>query len=676
MKRKNKKSTKPQKQANRKQPKIIYTGIVSMTREGFAFLMVEGREDDIFIAARKLHGALHGDTVSVSLIEKTERARSSQSRNYRSPRTDGEVVQIVSRSKRPYVGILQILHERAWLITESRNMPYDILIDGGMPDRALNGLKAAVLITGWNRKEGTPLGEIVDVLGKPGENTTEMHAILAEFGLPYRFEAEVEAEAEKIPDKITQEEVNARKDFREIPTFTIDPSDAKDFDDALSFRELSNGKWEVGVHIADVTHYIQPDSLTDKEAQGRGTSVYLVDRTVPMLPEKLSNRLCSLRPQEEKLCFSAVFELDKKAHITNSWFGRTVICSDYRFDYEQAQQVIETGKGPLAKEMGTLHRLATLLRKERFKMGAISFERPEYKVEVDSNGKPLGVLVKESKDSNWLIEEFMLLANRSVAQYIATLKSEQGKQGRAPTFVYRVHEEPNQDKIKAFRDFIFHFGFKLKHTRSPRELSSELNNLLEKVRDTPQASAIEIMALRSMARARYSTDNLGHYGLAFDYYTHFTSPIRRYPDMMVHRLLAHYMAGEKTRDKAYFETQCKHASEREQLATEAERASTKYKMIEFMQDKIGQVYEGMITGLTEWGIFIEINELHIEGMVSLREIKNDYFEFNAEEYTLRSRSTRQVYRLGDQVTIRVSRANLEQKLLDFELASVGPRIVQ
>ena len=669
MKQKNKKTTTPRKPAKSKPPKTLYTGVVSMAREGYAFLVVEGRENDIFLSARKLHGALHGDTVSASIIEKKERSRSSRPLTNRPPRVDGEVVEIVSRSKRPYVGILQILHERAWLITESKNMPYDILIGKEAPDPSLNGIKAAVLITGWSRKEGAPQGELVDVLGKPGENTTEMHAILAEFGLPYRFSAEVEAEAEKIEEEITQEEIDKRRDFREVPTFTIDPADAKDFDDAISLRELNDDKWEVGIHIADVTHYVKIDSLTDKEALERGTSVYLVDRTVPMLPEKLCNRLCSLRPQEDKLSFSAVFEIDNKANILHSWFGKTLINSNYRFDYEEAQQIIKTGKGPLAKEMAALHRLATLLREKRFKLGAISFERPEYKVEVDSAGKPIGVVVKESEEANWLIEEFMLLANQGVARYISTPNKEQGKNRRAPTFVYRVHEEPNQDKITAFRDFVTHFGYKLKPTRSPRDLSTELNKLLDKVRDTPQANVIEMMALRAMARARYSTDNLGHYGLAFDTYTHFTSPIRRYPDMMAHRLLAHYMAGGKSRDKAYFETLCKHASEREQLATDAERASIKYKMIELMQDKIGQVYEGTITGLTEWGIYVEINDLHIEGMVSLREIHNDYFEFNANSYTLHSRSSGRIFHLGDTVNIRVARANLEQKLLDYHLVT-------
>jgi ribonuclease R len=683
MNRKNKKPTKSKKQDNRKQIKKLYTGQVSMTREGFAFLTVEGVESDVFISAKKLHGALHGDTVSIALTTSKGKGRNSSLRKNGTPRTDGEVVQIVTRSKRPYVGILQIVNYTAWVIVDNKNMPYDILVSGATPQQSLNGAKVAILVTEWNRKEGAPQGVLLDVLGKPGENDTEMHAILAEFGLPYRFDPQVEAEADAIPDTISKLDIREREDFRDVLTFTIDPSDAKDFDDALSLRELPNGKWEVGVHIADVTHYVEPGSLTDKEALERGTSVYLADRTVPMLPEKLSTRLCSLRPHEEKLCFSAIFELDKEAHVLRSRFARTMINSNHRFDYDEAQRIIETKEGPLAKEIGILHALATHLRTERLRHGAISFERPEYKIEVDAQGKPLGVYVKESKESNWLIEEFMLLANRSVAHYVATLKSgkppqQKGKspeekgntppqRGKAPTFIYRIHEEPSADKINALREFISHFGYQLKPTRSPRELSNELSHLLDKVRNKPEASAIEIMTLRSMARACYSTDNLGHYGLAFDDYTHFTSPIRRYPDMMVHRLLAHYMAGGKSEEKAHYDALCKHSSEREQLATEAERASIKYKMVEFMQDKIGKVYDGFITGLTEWGMYVEINDLHVEGMVSLRDIRNDYFEFDAQSHTLSSRSTKRIYRLGDPVTIRVSRANLEQKLLDYVL---------
>ena len=660
MSKRNRNPNKQRNSAKRKQSTTLYTGTVSMTREGFAFLAVEGWKDDIFISAKKLHGALHGDTVSVSLLKQS--GRRSNLHKSGAPRIDGEVVQIVSRSKRPYIGILQIINQKAWVIVESKNMPYDVLVTDNTTDPSLNGLKAAILITGWSRQEGAPQGRITDILGQPGDNQTEMHAILAEYGLPYRFEADVEDEAEHIPETISEEEIRERRDFRHLVTFTVDPADAKDFDDALSLQELPNGHFEVGVHIADVTHYVKPGSLTDKEAQERATSVYLVDRTVPMLPEKLSNHLCSLRPNEDKLCFSAVFELDKKAHILHSWFGKTIICSDYRFDYDQAQQIIETGSGPLHKEIAILHKLAQQLRAERFKRGAISFERPEYKVQVDPQGKPLGVHIKESKESNWLIEEFMLLANRSVAHYVATPKT-----GEAPTFVYRIHEEPNMDKISALRSFITHFGYQLKPTGSPRELSGALNQLLENVRNTPEAAAIEIMTLRSMARARYATDNLGHYGLAFETYTHFTSPIRRYPDMMVHRLLAHYLSGGKSEDRTRYEALCKHASDREQLATEAERASIKYKMIEWMQDKIGEVYEGMIVGLTEWGMYVELNDLHIEGMISLRDIRNDYLTFDPQACTLRSRATGRVYRMGDPVTVRVTRANLEQKQLDYTL---------
>ena len=638
-----------------------------MTREGFAFLVAEELDNDIFISSKNLHGALHGDTVRVAVLSKNRDG--ARGRN-RSSRTEGEVVEIVSRNKRPYVGILQIIDHKAWVITDSRNMPYDILVSGSVPDKKCNGFKVAILVNKWNHKERAPEGVISDILGKPGENDTEIHAILAEFGLPYRFEADVVAEADRIPDALSPQEIQNRRDFRGIPTFTIDPTDAKDFDDALSVKRLPNGNYEIGVHIADVTHYVPSGSLVDKEASERGTSVYLVDRTVPMLPEKLCNHLCSLRPHEDKLCFSAVFELDPKAHVVNAWFGRTVICSNHRFDYEGAQQIIETQQGPLAQEIHILHTLATQLRKERFRKGAISFERPEYKVEVDPTGKPLRITVKESGASNWMIEEFMLLANRSVAYYVAHKQGDRNKKNPPLTFVYRIHEEPNADKITAFRSFITHFGYELKPTQTPRALSHELNALLDRARGKPESGAIEIMALRSMARARYSTDNQGHYGLAFDYYTHFTSPIRRYPDMMAHRLLAHYLMDGKSENKAYYEDLCKYNSEREQVATEAERASIKYKMVEFMQDKIGNRYQGTITGLTEWGIYVELNELHVEGMILLREIRDHYFEFDADSYTLLCRSTGRLYRLGDQVTVRVTRANLEQKLLDLSFIDI------
>jgi len=634
-----------------KSPKEEATGRVSMTREGYGFIIREGIEDDIFVSARKMRRALNGDTVKVVLTNKKTATK----------RFEGEVIEIIERSKKPIIGVLQITGSQAWVITESKNMPYDIRIPIESVQDIDNGLKVAALVDDWPRKSDEPVGHIIDVLGTPGDNNTEMHAILAEFGLPYKFEPKVEKEAENISEVITDEEIRARRDFRKIPTFTIDPADAKDFDDALSFRKLDNGNYEVGVHIADVTHYVRLGSEIEREALERATSVYLVDRTVPMLPEKLSNKLCSLRPNEEKLCFSAVFEMNDKAKIINKWFGRTIIKSDNRFNYDEAQAIIEGGDGPMKDEILKLNGLATILRENRFKTGAISFERPEMKVMVDETGKPTGVYSKITKESNWLIEEFMLIANREVAYFVG------GKGKEAKTFVYRIHEEPNIDKIIAFRTFIKHFGYDMKPTKNAREVSSEINNLLSSAKGKPEEGAIEIMALRSMARARYSTDNVGHYGLAFDFYTHFTSPIRRYPDMMVHRLLALYLDNAKSQDKKYYEERCVYSSEREQLATEAERASTKYKMVEFMQDKIGMEYEGNISGITEWGMFVELEETKIEGLVALRDIKEDYLEYNEDSMSLTGKRTGKRFMLGDKVRVKVDRANLEQKQLDYLL---------
>ena len=641
-----------------------FEGIVSLSRDGFGFVNAEGLKEDVFIPMRKLHFALNGDFVKIAVSKRRIQA------GLKGRSLEGEVTKIIRRSPKPHIGVLVVRGRQVWAIVESKNMPYDIRIDVNDPSelpeiggkQAAHGMKVAVLVTDWPKRSPEPLGRIVDVLGVPGENDTEMHAILAEYQLPYRFEPEVEQAAEKIPDAITQKDLAGRRDFRGVTTFTIDPTDAKDYDDALSYRKLENGNIEVGIHIADVTHYVTAGSVLDKEAFARGTSVYLVDRTIPMLPEKLSNRLCSLRPHEDKLTFSAVFEMNAKAKVIGQWFGRTVINSDYRFDYEQAQQIIETKEGPLAVEIQELHALATILRKQRFEKGAISFERPEMKVIVDETGKPLDVIQKESKESNWLIEEFMLLANRCVAEY-ATKKCK----AKNPTFVYRIHEDPDPEKLDNLRSFAKNFGHQLGDTSNPKEAAGALNALMKEAKGKPEENALQLLALRSMARARYSTDNVGHYGLAFQYYTHFTSPIRRYPDMMVHRLLAMYMDGATSQDKLYYEDCCEHSSVREQIATDAERASIKYKMVEFMQDKIGRVFDGHVSGLTEWGIYVEIDPTKVEGMISLREIRSDWYQFDEEKYETRGKASGRVFHLGDPVKIRVLRANLEQKILDYEL---------
>ena len=700
------------------------TGKVQMTREGFAFVITEGEEDDVFVKASKTRGALNGDIVRVAVTrEKTERTR-----------REGEVIEIVERSRKPFIGVLHIVGNQAWVLMQSRFMPYDISIPFAEADekryrrhkvkgrslaepkdetgwlkplgddlysihgvyeldsegtgrqelRARSGMKVAALVDSWERHEATPTGHIVDVLGEPGENDTEMHAILAEYALPYRFEPEVANAADQISEEITAADLAGRQDFRDVLTFTIDPADAKDFDDAISFRKLDNGNYEVGVHIADVTHYVRPGSVVDEEARSRGTSVYLVDRTVPMLPEKLSNKLCSLRPHEEKLTFSAVFEITPLGRITGQWFGRTVICSDHRFSYEEAQAVIDAGAkavhenvpAPVQEAVLTLHGLASKLRKKRFASGAISFERPEMKVVVDEKGRPVDVYQKVSREANWLIEEFMLLANRSVAEFVATGCKGVGDtpaKGRkaAKTFVYRVHDEPNQEKIESLRNFVGNFGYRMGPTGNGKEISRELNSLFAAAKDTPEYNAIELLSLRTMAKARYDTENLGHYGLAFRYYTHFTSPIRRYPDIMVHRLLAEYLAGGPSAKQEVYDKMCKYASEREIVAAEAERASIKYKLVEFMQDKVGYVFGGNISGLTEWGMYVEVEPTKIEGMVPLRDIRSDFFEFDADRYRLVGKRTGIVYNLGDPVRIRVKKTNLEQKLLDYELLETG-----
>ena len=662
------------------------TGKVHMSRDGFVFVVPEGdeKDNDVFVKASKTRGALNGDIVRC-VVTREKKAVVAAPRGKGKPqgrdcgrRREGEIIEIVERSKTPFVGVLHIVGKQAWVIMQSRTMPYDISIDfESLPEGAKKGMKVAAIIDRWDRKDPNPHGYISDVLGEPGENETEMHAILAEYGLPYRFTPEVENAADAIPEEITEKDLKGRKDFRKILTFTIDPTDAKDFDDALSLRKLDNGNFEVGVHIADVSYYVKPGSLMDQEAQARGTSVYLVDRTVPMLPEKLSNKLCSLRPNEDKLTFSAVFEITPDANVVDRWFGRTVICSDYRFDYEGAQRIIETeGKEPedpavtqeIRDAVLELNKLASILRKRRFSSGAISFERPEMKVEVDEKGKPVRVYEKITKEANWLIEEFMLLANKSVAEFIATSGKMNGKEDKnAKTFVYRIHDEPNMEKIASLGKFVGNFGYKLGPVTTGRDIAKSLNSLLTDSKDTPERDAFQMIALRSMAKAVYSTENIGHYGLAFKFYTHFTSPIRRYPDTMVHRLLSMYLDNRESQNKEYYEAQCQHASEREQIAANAERDSIKYKLIEYMIDKVGQEFDGVVSGLTEWGMYVEIKPEMIEGMVALREMKSDFFDFDEENYRIVGKRTKKIYRLGDQVRIRVKSANLEQRLLDYEL---------
>ena len=683
MSRKKRSIAKRSQRVNVKKAAPAFTGTVRMTREGFIFVEVEGREEDIYVKAGKTRGALHGDTVRVALTK----PRTAGGR-----RDEGEVTELLERSRKPFVGILHVVGKQAWVLMSSKVMPYDIAVDPQVvPEgqKARSGQKVAAVVDGWERGETCPHGHIVDVLGAPGENDTEMHAILAEFGLPYRFEQDVEHAADKISDVITDRDRAGRRDFRQTLTFTIDPADAKDYDDALSFLRLENGNYEVGIHIADVTYYVRPGSKVDEEAQRRGTSVYLVDRTVPMLPEKLSNKLCSLRPNEEKLTFSAVFEMTPRGKVINPWFGRTLIRSDYRFAYELAQEIIEAGPAAMEGSFGegsecgivpaevkdavlTLHKLAEVLRNKRFSAGAIRFDRPEMKVEIDEKGRPVGVHQKVSKEANWLIEEFMLLANRYVAEYVASGGHLDGKAVKNPkTFVYRVHDEPNGEKLEVVRNFAGLFGHKLGDTGSGAAVAKSLNALMESVRTAPEFNAIQLLSLRSMAKATYSTDNIGHYGLAFKFYTHFTSPIRRYPDMMVHRLLATYLAGGDSQDAGYYSAQCKHASERELVAAEAERESIKYKIVEFMQDKVGAEFEGRISGLTEWGMYVEIEPTKIEGMVPLREIRSDFYDFDEEHYRIVGRRSRIVYRMGDPVRIRVKSTNLDQKLLDYELVETG-----
>jgi len=645
------------------------TGTVDMTHHGYAYLVSENSDDDVFIARNNLKTALDGDLVKVFVYP----------RRKQSTRTEGEVVEILERARDTFVGTVEISRNYAFLLPDSRKMPFDIFIPTEKLKGVEHGQKAIARITDWPEKVKNPFGEIIDILGYPGDNDTEMHSILAEFELPIKFSEEVEGAAEKIPDRITREEIKSRRDFREVPTFTIDPADAKDFDDALSLQKLEDGTWEVGVHIADVSHYVQSKTLLDREAYDRGTSIYLVDRVVPMLPEKLSNGVCSLRPEEDKLTFSAVFRMNEKAEVLGEWFGKTIIHSNRRFNYEEAQQIIESGEGDMKEEVLLLFRLSQILKKNRYTEGSVNFERDEVKFNLDADGTPTGVYFKVQKEANWLIEEFMLLANKHVAAYASrggryekerspqagTKKKPEGK-----TFVYRIHDLPDPEKMESFTRFIAKFGHSMNPQQTARRLSSSLNTLLDQVQGKKEQHVVEMMALRSMAKARYSTKNIGHYGLAFKDYAHFTSPIRRYPDLMVHRLLAHYLEQGASKNAETYEKRCQHTSEMERRAVEAERASIKYKQVEFMQDKIGMEFEGVVSGLTEWGIYVEIVENKCEGMVSIKNIADDFYEFDEEEYMIVGRHTGRKFEIGDEVQIEVMNANLSRRQLDYRLVEL------
>ena len=612
----------------------------------------EGGGDPIFVAERNSAHAMNNDKVRISFYAKR-----------RGREAEGEVIEILERANDTFVGTLEVGSSYAFLVTENRTLANDIFIPKEKLKGGKTGDKAIVKVVEWPDKAKNPIGQVIDILGKAGDNTTEMHAILAEFGLPYVYPSSVEKAADRIPAEISVEEIAKREDFRNVTTFTIDPKDAKDFDDALSIRKIKDGLWEVGVHIADVTHYVTEGSIIDKEAEKRATSVYLVDRTIPMLPERLCNFICSLRPDEEKLAYSVIFEINEKGDVKDARVVHTVIKSDRRFTYEEAQQVIETKEGDFKEEILMLDTIAKALRQKRFVSGAINFDRYEVKFEIDAKGKPISVYFKVSQDANKLVEEFMLLANRTVAEKIGRVP----KNKKAKVFPYRIHDLPDPEKLDNLAQFIARFGYKLRTSGTKTDVSKSINHLLDDIQGKKEENLIETVSIRAMQKARYSTHNIGHYGLAFDYYTHFTSPIRRFPDMMVHRLLTKYLAGGRSVSETKYEDLCDHSSNMEQIAANAERASVKYKQVEFMTERLGQIFDGVISGVTEWGLYVELNENKCEGLVPVRDLDDDYYEFDEKNYCLRGRRKNKIYSLGDAITVRVARANLEKKQLDFEL---------
>ncbi|MBL0741610.1 ribonuclease R [Chryseolinea lacunae] len=627
------------------------TGVVDHVSSRFGYVKLGGDQKDIYVKGRDLGSAVDGDTVTVTVFP---------TRHGEHP--EGKVTSVVRRNRTRYAGKVELSKNFAFVVPDHRKMHTDFFVYPENINGAKTGDKVVIEVTSWADNDRKPEAKIVEVLGAAGENEAEIHSIMAEFDLPFRFNENVENESKKIDEDITKEEIKKRWDFREITTFTIDPEDAKDFDDALSFRKLDNGLYEIGVHIADVTHYVTPNSVLDQEAFDRATSVYLVDRTIPMLPERLSNELCSLRPHEDKLTFAAVFEMDDKAQIKKEWFGRTIIHSDKRFSYEGAQEVLESGKGELSEELVLLNTLAKKLRKDRFKKGAVNFETTEVKFRLDEKGKPLEVIPKVRKDAHKLIEEFMLLANKQVATYVYNLHK--GKEKN--TFVYRIHDYPDPEKVKDFSVFATRFGHKM--TIDENSISSSLNKLMTEIEGKPEQNILEQLAIRTMAKAKYSTDVKGHFGLAFEHYSHFTSPIRRYPDMMVHRLLQHYLDEGKPVSKNEYELKCVHSSEREKRAADAERASIKYKQVEFMASAEKRVYDGLISGVTEWGIYVEIVETKCEGMIRMVDMTDDFYEFDEKNYRISGRKTRKTYTLGDRVRVLVKKTDIDKRLIDLVFA--------
>jgi len=625
------------------------TGIVDHVNPRFAYVVTSEGEDDIYVKSDDLNYAMDGDTVKVAVHTQEKHGKKSE----------GKILEILERGNNQFVGRIEFSPRFAFVVPDNRKVHSDIFVNLKKTNEASHNDKVIVEITQWPAEGKKPEGKVVRVLGKAGENDAEIHSIMAEFGLPFEFAETVEKEANRIDDHITRDEVKKRRDFREITTFTIDPLDAKDFDDAISLQKLKNGHYEIGVHIADVTHYVEPKTHLEKEAYHRATSVYLVDRTIPMLPERLSNGVCSLRPNEDKCTFSAVFEIDDNGKVYKEWFGRTLIHSDRRFTYEEAQERIESKEGDFAEEINILNGIAYKLKDQRFTKGAINFETTEVRFRLDENGKPLEVVPKERKDAHKLVEEFMLLANRQVATFIFKMKAGKDKN----TFVYRTHDNPDPEKISALSQFASKFG----HPLNPNEenVSKSINHLIGEIEGKPEQNVIQSLAIRAMAKAKYTTEPNGHFGLAFEHYSHFTSPIRRYPDMMVHRLLQHYLDGGKSADKDDYEEKCMHSSEREKRAAGAERASIKYKQVEFMSMADDKVYEGVIAGVTEWGIFVEITETKCEGMVRMVDMKDDFYEFDEDNYRVIGKRNKKMYTLGDIVHVRVKHTDIDRRTIDL-----------